>query len=920
MPFQKGICLKMSNVIPDHFKIAFEPAADPGAIVREANARFTVLTSRLIRMEYSPAGVFEDRPSQTFWYRRQPVPVFKATRQDGSITIETDHLRLTYTGSPAGFSPTTLQVTLKQTGHTWHYGDPDSENLGGTARTVDGINGHLPLEPGLLSRAGWAVVDDSFTLVFNSDCWLEPRQAPAGSHDLYFFGYGHAYADCLDEFTRVTGKFPLIPRWVLGNWWSRYWEYDEAELTGLMNDFAAHEIPLSVCIVDMDWHITKTGNRSTGWTGYTWNRALFPDPDRLIAFLHSKNLRTALNLHPADGVHPHEAAYPEMARRMGIDPASKEPVPFNLASPQFANAYFELLHHPEEARGVDFWWIDWQQGTSSLMKNLDPLWWLNHLHFLDQARTGKRPFIFSRWGGLGNHRYPIGFSGDSIVSWESLAFQPYFTATAANVAYGWWSHDIGGHWSGIEEPEMFLRWVQYGVFSPILRIHATKNVFQDRRPWRYDAETARLLREALQLRHAFVPYLYTLAWRNHTTQQPPIQPMYHFYPEQEEAYHCPQQYTFGPDLIAAPFTERLDPDTQLSRQVVWLPAGDWYNFFTGEHYRGDAWYALYGGLKDTPLFARAGAIIPLGPRSGQMGVENPDELDVHVFAGQDGRFVLYEDDGDSTAYQQGHYALTEYAVKWRPDTLTFTIAPATGDTTPIPAERRYRLHLHGIIEPEAVRVQIGEVEQVCVTTYDARTETLIVEANLDHQSGLRLEVSAGGALASRRDRTFESVIDMLWAFRLNSTVQELILKRLQELTDRPELLADYAVQMRPSQIRALLEVMFQAGVHRVEHTGLADRFVLWNNRGFEGIHYQFTLSYSITYTSEAGVLPRSKVIVPEQEFAHREWVNSPRWLLKADYCGLATILYEGLPSSNFKKSPQPPTAVNEFLAEGGGTD
>ena len=199
----------------------------------------------------------------------------------------------------------------------------------------------------------------------------------------------------------------------------------------------------------MDWHITKTGNDSSGWTGYTWNRDLFPDPAGFIAWLHQHGLKTALNLHPADGVYPHEEQYAAMAKALDVDPATERPIDFNLSDPAFARAYFEILHHPLEAQGVDFWWLDWQQGTRSRLAGLDPLMWLNHLHFYDLARDGsKRPFIFSRWCGLGNHRYPIGFSGDTVVTWESLAFQPYFTATAANVGYGWWSHDIGGHMGG----------------------------------------------------------------------------------------------------------------------------------------------------------------------------------------------------------------------------------------------------------------------------------------------------------------------------------------------------------------------------------------------------------------------------------------------------------------------------------------
>ena len=153
-----------------------------------------------------------------------------------------------------------------------------------------------------------------------------------------------------------------------------------------------------------------------------------------------------------------------------------------------------------------------------------------------------------------------------MVSWASLANQPAFTATAANVGYGWWSHDIGGHMWGVEEAELYLRWVQYGVFSPILRLHSTNNPYQDRRPWGWGPAVAGPARAAMQLRHALIPYLYSMAWRNHAEGIPLVTPLYYSNPEDDDAYACPQAYWFGSELIAAPFTAPAESDLGLSRQ------------------------------------------------------------------------------------------------------------------------------------------------------------------------------------------------------------------------------------------------------------------------------------------------------------------------------------------------------------------
>jgi hypothetical protein len=653
---------------------------------------------------------------------------------------------------------------------------------------------------------------------------------------------------------------PLLPRWSLGNWWSRYWAYSAGELLALMDEFKDHQVPLSVCIVDMDWHLTETGNTCSGWTGYTWNRELFPDPPAFIAELHARGLRTALNLHPAEGVHPHETQYGAMAGRLGVDPASGQPLRFDIADPEFTRAYFELLHHPLEAQGVDFWWIDWQQGTLSGLPGLDPLYWLNHLHFYDLGRDGsKRPFIFSRWGGLGNHRYPIGFSGDTVVTWDSLAFQSYFSATAANVGYGWWSHDIGGHMGGIEGAELFTRWVQFGVFSPIQRMHCTKNPFHERRPWGYDAETERLTRRALQLRHALIPYLYSMSWRDHRQALPLVRPMYHSHPKQESAYHCPDQYWFGSELVAAPFIQPQEAGTRLSRAVVWLPgeaeegsAELWFDFFGGARYT-PGWHALYGGLEDIPVFARAGAIVPLAPMTGWGGVENPAALEVHAFPGADNRFELFEDDGGEA------YSLTPFQSAWNGDTWELQIGPATGSTAHLPAERSYRLLLRSIAPEATIAAQLNAAPLEVARQYNPDTSTLELSGiSMGPTDRLQVKVSASeGDLLIPGDYRLAMCRRMLRAFPMDSWSKMILDEALPSILDEPEKLADFELALNKSQLCALLEVICSAGMQRqAGRSRLGEEIILWNNQDNPDVRYRFS-AYTLGYAPvrRSGPLP-----------------------------------------------------------------
>jgi len=688
-----------------------QPVAHPDATVVFGNARFTVLTPRLLRMEWAEIGQFEDRCTYAFPSRYTATPPAITTRKDNDmLIIETGALTLRYGPEQGPFTAANLSVklTLNGTPVVWMPGTPNPQNLRGTRRTLDGCEGEAALEEGLLSRAGWTLFDDSRNVIFDNDGWVGARPEFA-LQDWYFFGYGHDYQAAIAEYTQFGGQVPLIPRYILGGWWSRYWAYSEQDLRALVAEFEEHDVPLDVFVIDMDWHTPN------GWTGYTWNRDLFPAPPAFLKWLHSKGLRVTLNLHPADGVQPHETIYPEFAKALGIDPESKQPVPFRIANKDYVKHYFEMLHHPMEDDGVDFWWMDWQQGEISEVKGLDPLPWINHLHFNDIKRhTGPkgstlRPMLYSRWGGLGNHRYYIGFSGDTFVRWTALQFQPHLTATSANVGYGWWSHDIGGHMGGATDPELYTRWVQFGAVSPVLRLHATKDPRAERRPWAYPQPYADAAITAFHLRYKLTPYLYTMARRAHDTGLALCRPMYYEHPEDDSAYLARYQYYLGTDIIAAPFVFPRDATTGLAHNDVWIPAGTWIAWDTLETFEGPTWVRLWGDLNRIPLLIRAGSILPLAadfaPASGQklasgtIDAQPKDKLTLDVFPGS-GEFRYYEDDGVSENYREGQHEWTTMHTD-QPDAHTWSveIAPVEGCCDALPAQRSYDINLRGCTCP-----------------------------------------------------------------------------------------------------------------------------------------------------------------------------------------------------------------------------
>ena len=727
---------------------ASNPVADPRAVVIAGHARFTVLTPQLIRMEWSADGKFEDHASLVFLNRRLPVPKFTQEVSGKRLTLKTSALTLTYTGDGA-FTPDNLSIQLTVEGQpvTWHPGLQDPENLQGTTRTLDGARGDKTREPigqGLISRSGWVLVDDSTRPLFDSSDfrflqgekspwpWVMERPAseqPGVYNDWYFFGYGHHYRQALGDYVRVAGRIPLPPRFAFGVWWSRYWDYTDQELDQLVDGFHQNSTPLDVLVIDMGWHISKgqlqamgetdQSGQGLGWSGYTWNKVLFPDPTLFLKKIHAEGLKVTLNLHPASGIQPWEAHYAEMARAMGIDPATKKYIPFDPTNKLWATNYFNLVLHPLEKQGIDFWWLDWQQRPMmTKLPGVNNTWWLNYLHFTDQQREGKRPLLFHRWGGLGNHRYQIGFSGDVITSWPSLAFQPWFTATAANVGYAYWSHDIGGHIPGIVAPDLYTRWVQFGAFSPILRTHTTKNPDAERRIWAYPEPYSAILRTAFQLRSALEPYTYTEARRTYDTGVAFLHPLYYDWPNASAAYAIKDEYVFGSQMLAEPVTTPGDPVTGLATESVWIPNGEWIEWPTGKHFTGPATVQRSFSIDQVPVYLKAGAIVPMQPPMSYTGQKPVDPLIVNVWPldpGASSSYSLYEDSGKWVEYQDGVFARTPIHAAQAGDTLRVEIGPiirpVRGSYPGMLKTRAYELRLPADWPPASVTVNGKPVPQ-----------------------------------------------------------------------------------------------------------------------------------------------------------------------------------------------------------------
>jgi len=549
----------------------------------------------------------------------------------------------------------------------------------------------------------------------------------------------------------------------------------------------------------MDWHIVnkpewfKDGKKikdqageSSGWTGFTWNKSVFPNPKKFLDYTNELDIKTCLNLHPASGIQPHEEIYPEFARAMGIDPLTKKYIPFDIINKKYAQNYLDLVLHPMEEAGIDFWWLDWQQWSTTSIKGVNPTFYLNYVHFSDmERRNEKRALLYHRWGGLGNNRYQIGFSGDVHITWESLDFQPYFTSTASNVCYGYWSHDIGGHMAGDQKrnPELYTRWIQWGVFSPILRTHSTKDPIIERRMWAYPLEYFYVMRDAVKLRYSLIPYIYTAAREAYDTGISIIRPMYYDYPKIEMAYEIKNQYMFGNDMIVAPITHPLGVDENgndnlFTTQKVWLPEGKWIEWNSGSLINGGKITERPFCLEDIPVYIKAGSIIPMMKEpSPEEGIKNTadevkDYLILNIFPGESGSTKIYNDEGNNQNFKQEKFTFTEINFSKKHSTINLTIKPAEGSYNGMPENREYELRFPISFPPMEVKVNgknyiyNEKIKPECWNYNGSELTTFIYTSKLNVHKELVVEVKFPNediSLLSGKKKLFSSLMKLVKA-------------------------------------------------------------------------------------------------------------------------------------------------------------
>ncbi len=694
--------IKMADFFP-HFQVDYSNnRSKQEAIFQGESYRITILSDRLVRLEYNKDGIFFDDLTEQVINRNFPVPEFQVQQDERFLEITTKYFRLQYMKEKpfvgGKLSPdANLKVALLNTDKIWYFNHPEARNFGTTPMGLDENSKKIPYAKGLYSVDGFVSLDDSTSLILMPDGYLTSSSVPRV--DTYLFVYRRDFGLCLKDYFTLTGFPALIPRYALGIWWNRNEIYNFQDTKDLIINFNRNHIPLSILLLGEFWHLKDKNNLLAYKTGFTFNRNLFPDPAFFTNYMHERGIHVGLNIDPREGIMPHEDHYDEIAHDLGLQ--DRHTIPFNVFDKFVLVSYFNKLIKPLVDKGVDFFWIDYYHP-----KDPYTLRALSYYHFQDYRQyVNRRGLVMSRNGGVAAHRYPVLFSGETTVSWDTLKILPYYNSLASNKGLSWWSHDVGGYKDGIEDAELYARYVQLACFSPIFRFASKQGHYYKREPWKWDVKTLNIVRDYCVLRHRFIPYLYAEAYKYHKTGNPLIQPLYYLNPLIYDEVSYRNEYYFGTELFVAPITVKKDLVMNRAIMRLFLPEGMWYDFKTGKKFPGNKRYVVFYKDEDYPVFAKQGSIIPMALLEENINVTNPPvAMEIHVFPGKSNTYYLYEDDGVSSLYEEGYYIMTTIDYNYLQNNYTLIIRPVEGKSGIIPEKRDYIIRFRNTREADSVQV------------------------------------------------------------------------------------------------------------------------------------------------------------------------------------------------------------------------
>lgn len=650
--------------------------------------RFSILSPRLIRIEYNKDNKFENRATSLVVKRNFGSTNFTVEQTELSLTITTEYFTLTYVkGTPVNSK--NLKVKVNGTDREWYPSHKEIRNLGSINYSLDYLENNLKLDKGLYSFDGFATLDDSTNLVLENDNFI-PREP---TYDMYLFVYNKDLGLCLQDYFNLTGYPPMIPRYTLGTWWYKNDPYNMYDIDNILKEFYDNHLPISVFLLGDKWH-----NREEN---FAYDRTLF-DTNILNKYYKSKRVKFGLTINPELPIYPKDPLFNTLSN--AINNYDNKYLSFIPLNNNTISIYLNTVISNLKSTGINIFNIDYNNE-----KDKQGLFLLNHYHYVI-ANLNEVGVILSRNPGIAPHRYPIIYSGQTRVSWDTLKALPTYNNSAANLGITWHAHAIGGYYGGIEDDELYLRYIQFGVFNPIFILAGDTGKYYKREPWKWNQLNLSVIRTYMQLRNKLIPYIYNEGYNYHEYGVPLIQPLYYKYPKIYDEPNYVNQYFFGSRIMISPIIKKKNIEMNRVVQRIFIPSGTWYDYFSGKKFAGNKYYVNFYKDEDYPIFVKEGSIIPMSLDDTS---DLPRNMEIQIFPAENGlysSYELYEDDGISLN-KNYNYIITKMNLDRVENGYKFTITKKDGNLN-VP-NRTYLLRFKNMKNPNKIIVKYQGQTKEC---------------------------------------------------------------------------------------------------------------------------------------------------------------------------------------------------------------
>ena len=698
--------------------------------------RFTVLSPRLIRLEYNPEGVFEDRSTSVVINRAFPKIQYSITESDTLIQIDTGVFTLTYVKDSeikSGALGSNIKAVINGTKVEWQMNNLEARNMRSINYSIDSMKDKIILDKGLYSLDGFCLLDDSNSLVLDeNDIFIERNK---NIKDYYLFIYDKDFEGCLTDYFTLTGYPNMIPR---------YDNYKEQDIANLVSKFSSENIPISVFMLGDHWHDKENG--------------YIPNIDLrgISNYLNNQGIKLGVTINPKFEIKKGSNEYNVISSYINVNKLSFIPL-----SNDKIGLYLNLFINNLEGSGVGVFSIDYNNPLDKVN-----LWKLNHYHYGRNEVRNQRGLILSRNPGIASHRYPIMWSGKTKVNWTTLNLLPRYNLQGYNIGVSFIAHPIGGYSGGIEEDELYLRYIEFACFSPIFLIASEGGKYYKREPWKWNTIIKNHIIFYMNLRYRLIPYLYSESYNYHKTGHGIIKPFYYDYPKVIDEPMYNNQYFLGRNFFVAPITSKKNQVINRVMKKVFVPDGIWFDFLQGKKFNGNKTYSNFYRDEDYPVFVKAGSIIPM---NNNIKEDIPTTLELNIYPLDNGEYDLYEDDGISKNYQKGLYMITNFSYTYEEDNYTFNIKRKDGKN--LLNMRNYILRFKNTRNISQVNISDKMVKYNCY--YDK--DDFVIQIN-NFIVGRDLEVNIKGKdiFVSSVRYINEEIKDILYDLQINTNLKEKI--------------------------------------------------------------------------------------------------------------------------------------------------